>query len=92
MRCRIKSCIDVAVADIELRKKVVGSIPVNRRRIRRHGGSAVGDGRQRIVVDFDERGSVFGDITVLRDDNGHGLADMDDLAFSEGGPVPVLLV
>ena len=41
----------------------------------------VGDRRQWLVVDLDERGCVFGDVARIGDDQRHRLADMAD--FSE---------
>jgi hypothetical protein len=55
-------------------------------------GPAVGDRRQRLIVDFDECSGIFGDISAVGDDDRHRLADVNHLVTGQCGTVAVLPV
>ena len=62
------------------------------RRARRERGAAVGNRGQRLVIDVDEPGRILGNVAIVCDDDGDGLADVHHFVTGERRPVEVLLV
>ena len=56
---------------------------VKQRGIRLKRRTGVGHDRQRLVDDLDQRRGVFGHVATLREDHGHGVADVPDLLTRE---------
>ena len=56
----------------------MAAAPVDGRRPVARGSARIACRRQRIVLDSDELGGVFGPVAAVRDDHRHGLADMTD--------------
>ena len=64
-------------------------------RLRRAGServAAIGRRGQGLVVDFNQRRRVLGDVAILRHHDGDGLADMHRLVARECRPVEILLI
>ena len=62
------------------------------RRIGGERGAAVGHGAQRLVIDVDEPGRILGNVAIVCDDDGDGLANVHHFVTGERRPVEVLLV
>ena len=72
--------VDVPIRDLVGNDRVRGQLAAHRRRAL---DPAIGRRRQHIVIDRDQRGSVFGKIAILGDDDGDRLADEGDFAVSQ---------
>ena len=92
-RCCHSSCLNTCAAlakaasaspklDLVGGDDVAVELAPHRRGVRR-ALAHVGDERQRLVVDRDQRGGVLGDVAVVRDHHRHRLADIGDLAVGE---------
>ena len=84
--------IDIAVAHVELGEQIVRGASVRGGRAVGQGIAAVGDRRQHIVIDADERHGVLGDVSRIGDNDGDRLTDMDGFVAAERRAAPVLLV
>ena len=84
--------LDIAEFHGELGEQIVGSVPVDRRRAGAERRAAVGDHRERLIRDIDQRGGVLGRVARPGDNHRHRLADMDDLAGGEDRAVAALAV
>ncbi len=67
----------------EARRPIVRHVGVHPRRAARERGRQVGHDRQGLVLHLDERHRVLGDVTTVRDDEGHHLTDVAHLVYGE---------
>jgi len=65
-----KRLITIAVADDILGQNIAWHIAMNACGVWSQSITAIGNGRERLIVDFDTRGSIFREIAVLRDHRG----------------------
>ena len=84
--------IDIAVRAGELGKQIGAGIGMRARRIRLERRMTIGNGGQRLIIDFDQRRSVLGKIRRVGDDDGDGLADIDGFVLGQDRPIALLLV
>ena len=82
--------IDIAVIQVEFGDEIVRRIPVRRGNTRLKRGPAIGNGRQRLVIDVDQGGRVFGDIAIVGNDYGNRLADMHHLVDRKNRTIDLL--
>ena len=75
--------VDVAELDLVGGDDVGGELAADRRCARFAALPHVGDERQELVVDRDQRGGVLGDVAVVREHHRHRLADIAHLAVGE---------
>jgi hypothetical protein len=68
---------------LELDQEITLAGPVGARRLRRERVAAIGDCRQRLVVDGNQRRGVFGNVARPRDHDRHRLADESDLVLGK---------
>ena len=80
MRGFREGCSDVAIADRVGDDPVRGEFAAHRRRALI---AAIDCRRDYLVIDFDQCGSVFGNIAILRHHNGYRLANKGDFAIGE---------
>ena len=83
MRRARKRRRDIAVALAEFDEQVAGLAAMRKRRARAQRRAAIGNRRQRLVIDLDESGRVFGDGARLRHHDRDGLADEGDFILGE---------
>ena len=76
-------CIRVAVRDLVGGNDVGTEIAPRETRARQSGVTAIGDRRQRLVVDVHECGRIFGYIAVLGRHQRDGFADIGDFARAQ---------
>ncbi len=82
--------VDLAIGDPVGRDDVRGKLAPHLRRVGTRGLPAVRGGGQNVVGHLDARCRVLGDITVLREHDRDGLADIGDFAVGEReGPAAV---
>ena len=75
--------IDIAITEMHFGGRVVGRIHMCERSTGLTRGAAIARRRQRFVIDHHECGRILGDIAVVGDDDGDGLADMTDLILRQ---------
>ena len=81
---RARECTrDVAVGLPELGHDVALRPRWAQRRAGRQRRAAIRHRGQRLVVDFDQRGGILGEIARVRDHHGHRLADKGDLVLGQ---------
>ena len=78
-----KAACGIAEGDLVGGDDVGVELAPDRRCGRRDRRAAVGDRRQHVVVDRDQRGGVLGEVAVVGDHDRDGLADIGDLAVGE---------
>ncbi len=74
---------DVAIGLPELDEEIARPRAMGARRARGQRLPAIGDCRQRLVVDRDQRGGVLGEVARPRDHQRHRLADEGDLVLGQ---------
>ena len=83
MRRARKRRRDIAVSLAEFDEQVAGLAAMRQRRARAQRRAAIGNRRQRLVIDIDQSGRVLGDGARLRDHDRDSLADEDDFVLGE---------
>ena len=83
MRARERRRRRRAVAALDFEDQVGAELLVQHRRIRIEAARDVGDRRQGFVIDRDRLGAVDRRVAVVRDDGGHHVAHVVDLARGE---------
>ena len=73
----------IAAFLVEGEGDVVGPLGMHGGGARGEGLFGIGDGRECLVVDFDEVGGVARDVAVRGDDDGDGMADVVDAVLGE---------
>jgi hypothetical protein len=75
--------ITIAVADDILGHNIAWHIAMNACGVWSQSITAIGNGRERLIVNVDTRGSIFREIAVLRDHHGQRVADVADFIARE---------
>jgi hypothetical protein len=75
--------VDRPEPSVEAGDEVVACARMRARRVRVEGPAPIHDGRERLVVDTDQHGGIFGDRAAFGDHHGDGHADMTDLVDRE---------